>query len=239
VKALVVLLAFVLIVEVLLFMAYLWAPAPFSLSVQRQREEKRRDEAFQAEQEVIDLEGELASIQARYRAKQGWVSWVDDADSRPAKWVNYFKTLNDYFPADVVVNGLNLPSGNTLSLSGSTSDLMAAARWYLNMLRCEMVNTGIGRDAVQFSPGNMASGAVNPRMQMPVSISVALKPEDLDMITMPVAAPAGIGGAAGRGGSRMGGGPGMGGRRGGGGRGGGRRGGGMRGGRRGGGRRGF
>jgi Tfp pilus assembly protein PilN len=259
VKALIVLLVFVLIVEALLFMAYLWAPAPFSLATRRQKAEERRDRAWEKEQEVRQLEDDLADIQARYRSKQSWVSWVDDADSRPARYVAYFKTITDYFPADVVVNGLNLPSGNTLNLSGNTSDLMAAARWYLNMLRCEMVNTELGRNAVQFSPGSMASGAVNPRMQMPVSISVALKPEDLDSILMPVARPQAIGGGGGRGRGRMGGGGGRGGgmrggmrgggrrggMRGGGGRGGGMRGGGMRGGgmrgggMRGGGRRGF
>jgi hypothetical protein len=154
---------------------------------------------------------------------------VTDADERPAQWVGYFKKLNDYFPADVVVNGLNLPGGNTLNLSGSTSSLMAAARWYLNMLRCEMVDTSLGRNAVQFSPGTVAAGAANPKMQMPVSITVTLKPGYLDMM-MPVPTPEGIGGGAGgRGRGRMGGGPGMGTRGGGrGGRGGPRGGGGGR-----------
>ncbi len=231
VKALVALLVFVLVVEVLGFMAYLWAPAPFSLATRRRQAESRRDRALQAQDEVMALEAELAGIQARYSAKQNWMTWVDDADARPAQWVAYYKMLNDYFPADVVVNGLNLPSGNTLNLSGSTSSLMAAARWYLNMLRCEMVSPS--PFAVQFSPGAVASGAANPRMQMPVSIAVSLKPEYLDMM-MPVPTPQGVGGAAGgRGRGRMGGGPGMrgGARRGGGGRGGPRGGRGRRGGR--------
>lgn len=222
VKALAALLVFVLVVEALAFMAYLWAPAPFSLATRRRQAESRRDRAVEAQNEVMALEGELAAMRNRYGAKQSWVTWVDDADARPAQWVGYFKRLNDYFPADVVVNGLNLPSGNTLNLSGSTSSLMAAARWYLNMLRCEMVSPQT--NAVQFSPGAVASGAANPRMQMPVSISVTLKPEYLDHM-MPVPTPAGVSGATGgRGRGRMGGGPGVRG----GGRGGGR---GMRGGR--------
>jgi hypothetical protein len=235
VKALVALLIFVLIVEVLGFMAYLWAPAPFSLSSQRRAAEERRDKAFQAEQEVVALEAERDRIRGRYEAKGSWVRWVDEADAKPAEWVAYFTKLVDYFPADVVVNGLSLPSGNTLNLSGSTSGLMAAARWYLNMLRCDVVNTEFGQQAVQFNPGAVAAGSANPRMQMPVSISVALRPEFLDVM-MPIARPAEIGGGGRGGGGRMGRGPGMGGggRRGGGGmRGGPRGGGGMRGGPRG------
>ncbi len=230
VKALVALLVFVLIIEVLGLMAYLWAPAPFSLSSQRRAAEERRNKALQAEQEVVALEAERDAIRARYEAKAGWVRWVDDADAKPAQWVAYFTKLVDYFPADVVVNGLSLPSGNTLNLSGSTSDLMAAARWYLNMLRCDVVNTELREQAVQFNPGAVAAGSANPRMQMPVSISVALRPEFLDVM-MPIARPAAIGGASRRGGTRMGGGP----RGGGGMRGGPRGGGGMRGGPRGGG----
>lgn len=231
VKALVALLVFVLVVEVLAFMAYLWAPAPFSLASRRRQAETRRDRAIEAQNQVMALEDDLAAIKGRYGAKQTWVSWVDEADQRPAQWVAYFKRLNDYFPADVVVNGLNLPSGNTLNLSGSTSSLMAAARWYLNMLRCEMVSPN--PNAVQFNPGAVASGAANPRMQMPVSITVTLKPEYLDHM-IPVPTPTGIGGTGGgRGRGRMGGGPGA---RGGGGRGRGGPRGGRGGGRRGGGR---
>jgi Tfp pilus assembly protein PilN len=231
VKALAILLGFLLIAEVVLLLAYLWAPAPFSMTQRLKNEETQRDEAFARQTRVQEMEAEIQQVKAIYQAKESWVKWVEDADAKPAQWVAYYKTLNDYFPADVVVYGLPLPSGNTLNLQGSTSGMMAAARWYLNMLRCRLVSPD--PNAVSFSPGQVAAGAANPKMQMPVSISITLKPEALDMM-MSVATPADVGGGgrvggAGRGG-RMGGGRGGGGMRGGGGRGGGGRGGGGRGG---------
>jgi len=222
VKALAVLIVFLLIVETLLFMAYVWAPAPFSLTSSNKQATERRDKALADQYEVEALMDEVEATKASYQTKGSWVSWVDEADGKPKQWTQYFRTITKYFPADVVVHGLPLPSGNRLNLQGSTSSMMAAARWYLNMLRCEMVQPDI--NAVDFSPGQLAAGAANPRMAMPVSISIALKPEYLDMM-MPVSMPAGIttGGRTG-GGGRMG--AGGGGRRGGGG---GRRGGGGRG----------
>ena len=231
VKALAILIAFVLIVETLLFAALLWAPVPGSYASKARAAVERRDKAFAEQAAVEELQARVAALEASYGAKQTWVTWVDDADRRPAQWVGYFKLLNKYFPGDVVVHGLNLPSGNTLNLTGSTSDMMAAARWYLNMLRCEMVTPDI--NAVQFNPGTVAAGAANPRMAMPVSVSVSLKPEYLDMM-MPVPTPSGVTAGGRVSGGRMGGGGGMrgGGGRGGGGMrgGGGRGGGGMRGG---------
>jgi Tfp pilus assembly protein PilN len=231
VKALAVLVGFVLIVEVVLFGALLWAPVPTSYKSKLANAEKRRDKAYADQADVENLQSQVDALKASYGAKQTWVNWVDEADARPAQWVAYFKRLNEYFPADVVVNGLPLPSGNTLNLSGSTTDLMAAARWYLNMLRCDMVNPDI--QSVQFNPGTTALNAANPRMATPVSISVSLKPELLDFMA-PVATPSGItsGGRVGGGGRMGGGGGGRGGgmRGGGGGRGGGGRGGGGRGG---------
>ena len=234
VKALAILIVFVLIVEAVLFGALLWAPVPGSYASKSKDAVQRRDKAWAAQAEVEELQEQVAALEASYGAKQTWVTWVDDADARPELWVGYFKLLNKYFPADVVVHGLNLPSGNTLNLTGSTSGMMAAARWYLNMLRCEMVTPDM--NAVQFNPGIVAAGAANPKMAMPVSISVSLKPEYLDMM-MPVPRPTGVGAGGRVSGGRMGGGGGMrgGGMRGGGMRGGGMRGGGMRGGGMGGG----
>jgi Tfp pilus assembly protein PilN len=231
VKALALLIVFVLIVETLLFAALVWAPVPGSYASKARAATARRDKAWADQAAVEELQAQVDRVKASYGAKQTWVAWVDEADRRPAQWVGYFKMVNKYFPADVVVHGLNLPSGNTLNLTGSTSDMMAAARWYLNMLRSEMVAPDI--NAVQFNPGTVAAGAANPRMAMPVSISVSLKPEYLDMM-MPVPTPSGVTAGGRVGGSRMGGGGGGRGG-GGGGRGGGR---GGRGGRGGGGGRG-
>ncbi|MCJ7751557.1 MAG: hypothetical protein MUQ65_10755 [Armatimonadetes bacterium] len=203
VKALAILIVFVLIVQTLLFAALLWAPVPGSYASKARASLDRRAKAL-AEQAVVEgLQVQVDSLKASYGAKQTWVAWVDEADRRPAQWVGYFKMLNKYFPSEVVVHGLNLPSGNTLNLTGSTSDMMSAARWYLNMLRCEMVTADI--NAVQFSPGVVAVGAVNPKMAMPVSMGVSLKPEYLDMM-MPVPMPSGVTAGGRVGGGRMGGG---------------------------------
>ena len=209
VKALAILLVFLLIVETLLFMAYVWAPAPFSLASSYQQATERRNAAWDEQDAVEALMDEVEATKARYQTKASWVGWVAEADSKPKQWIQYFKTITKYFPADVVVHGLSLPSGNRLNLQGSTSNMMAAARWYLNMLRCEMVQPD--PNAVDFSPGQLAAGAANPRMAMPVSISVVLKPEYLDMM-MPVSMPGGITvGGRQRGGGQMGGGGGRGG----------------------------
>jgi Tfp pilus assembly protein PilN len=241
VKTMAVGLILLLAIEVLLFAAYVWAPAPFSIGTQLKRAQDRRATAEAAEAEVYDLEADVQRVRARYAALAGWVSWVEEADALPEKWIKWFTTLNDYIPADVVLNGLSPPSGGTLNLSGSTRDIMSAVRWYMNMLRCEMVDPALG--SVQFSPGSAQftgePGAAADPMAMPVSISVVLKPEYLDIFTMPVAPPAGAGGgqtarrggATTRGGGRMGGGGGMRGGRGGMGRGGRGRGGMGRGGR--------
>ncbi len=217
VKALAILLGFFLLAEVALFVAYIYAPGPWSLNNKLAEAIQRRDKALQAQTEVENLKAEADSVKASYAVKASWVKWVDDADAKPAQWVAYFKTITRYFPADVVVNGLPLPSGTSLNLSGSTNSMMSAARWYLNMLRCEMVAPNA--NAVTFTPGQLAVGSPNPRMAMPVSISMQIQPQYLDMM-MPVASPAGVGGGTGRGGGRMGAGPGGGAGRGGGGRGG-------------------
>ena len=230
VKALALAFAFLLALEVLGFAAYLWAPGPFSLAARTRQARDRQATAVAAEAAVMDLEQQVKDVQARYAAKRTWVQWVEEADKVPEKWIKYFNTLNKYLPAEVVLNGLSLPSGGALTLNGSTRDMMAGIRWYLNMLRCEMVQPS--PDAVQFSPGAAADyGAETPGpadpMAMPVSIRVVLKPEYLDIFTMAVPTPPEIG-AGTRGGSmgggRMGGGGGRGGRGGmGGGRGGGPR----------------
>jgi len=236
VKALLRVLVFVLLLEVLALAAYVWAPAPFSVTSRQNQAQNRLAEATARADEVLALEEEVAQVRARYSERASWVQWVDEADRLPDKWVRYLTLLNQYIPEDVVINGLPLPSGNVLNLSGQTGDLAAAARWYLNMLRCEMVVDS--PDAVSFStatvgwPGAMPTGSI-ARMQQAVSMRVLLKPEYLDMLTAP-AVPAGSGlgttsragasgGRMGAGGSGGGSGGGRGGRmmdRGGGGRGG-------------------
>ena len=211
VKALAALLIFFLVVELLAFAAYVWAPMPFSLTRQWQRAEERRQKAAADALEVQQIEQEIEEINRRFSGLERFVVFVEEADALPGKWIEYFKRFRKYIPADVVLNGLPLPSGNSLNLSGSTSGLMAAARWYLNMLRCEMVQRD--PNAVSFSTdtsralGGRAATAGNPKMQQSVSISVVLRPEYLDIINLVPAPPSGVsGGAVRRGGARMGGG---------------------------------
>jgi Tfp pilus assembly protein PilN len=201
VKALAILLGCVLVVEVVGFAAYLWAPVPGSLATKYAGVVKERDEARAEQAKVEKLEADTAALQARYAVKQTRVKWVEEADKRPAQFAAYFKNITRYFPADVVVNGLSMPSGGRLNLTGSTDSLMSAVRWYLNMLRCEMVAPNT--NAVTFTPGQFAVGSANPRMAMPVSISLQLRPEELDFMRA-LAPPAGMGGGPGRGRGRMG-----------------------------------
>ncbi len=230
------LVALVLIVETLGFCYYVWAPAPFSLSTKLKDAQREQAEVDRQYVEVQGIENEVRQTVARYQGKGTWVNFVADSDKLPEMWVQYFEMLNEYIPADVVLNGIPLPSGTTLTLSGATSDVMAAVRWYLNMLRCEMVEPQVQFVDLQTTvdlPGQGRAGGGNPRMQHAVTIRVQLKPEYLRMYNLPPGVPADMGGGGrvgGRGGGRMGmGGRGMRGGRGGGMRGG--RGGGMRGGR--------
>jgi len=209
VKALAALLVFVLVVEVLAFAAYLWAPMPFSLTRQWQLAEERRKNAEQDRLECEQIEQDSEEITNRFAGKASFVNFVAEADALPGKWVEYFKRIRKYIPAEVVLNGLPLPSGTNLNLSGSTSGLMAAARWYLNMLRCEMIQRD--PNLVSFSTdtstarGQVVTGG-NPKMQQSVSISVALRPEYLDIINLVPAPPSGAAAGVARrgGGARMG-----------------------------------
>jgi hypothetical protein len=243
VKVWVALAVLLLLAEILAFCAYVWAPVPYSLSSKLKEAQLRKAEVDEQWYEAEALENKVKDTRARYASKQMWVDWVAEADGLPAQWVRYFEEVGKYIPADVVLNGYPLPNGTSLNLSGSTSDMMAAVRWYLNMLRCDLVQPGVGSVQPSF-PANLpgeGGGGGNPRMQHPVSIQVQLKQEFLDFYSIKVAAPAAASGGGGvrrggGGGGRMGGGRG-GGMRGGGGRGGGMgggRGGGMRGGRGGG-----
>lgn len=236
---------FVLAVTALMS-AYVWAPGPFSLTSKKKERQQTLREVTAKADEVRALETKIGEVKASYAAKSGWVQWVEEADKRPEQWIRFYRTLNDYIPSEVVLSSLPNPSGNSIQLSGYTRDIRAATRWYLNMLRCKMVDPASPLP-VQFStqtvgwPGELQPGS-NPLMGTAVSMQVALNPQYLDFWTMPVAPPSGAGGTSvrgGGGGGRMGGGGGrgggMGGGRGGGGMGG--RGGGM-GGRGGGGMRG-
>jgi len=211
--------------------SYVWAPLPFSLKSQQKAATDNLNHWVAELDKVVQVESQVAEVQGRFQEKGQWVGWVDEADKIPELWRRYFNLVIKYIPDDVVISGLPLPSGNVLSLSGQTSDLRAATRWYLNMLRCEMVQPD--PSAVTFStptvgwPGEMPQGA-NPKMQQQVNITIALNP-DYNPMNVAAAAPpaaAGIGGGRGvvgvGGAGRMGarGGPGLGGRGGMGGRGG-------------------
>ncbi len=248
VKAVVIGLVALLILEVLALGAYVWAPAPFpSLKHKLAVAKADSDAAWEEWNAVEQLKADIAAAQARYAVKAAWVGWVEAADGVPEAWVTYLGAIRETIPADVVIHGLQLPSGGRLNLSGSTSDMMAGVRWYLNMLRSEIVQPD--PNAVVFNPGTGAvvgPGTAADPMRLSVGMSVALRQEVMDVLMMVPAPPGGAaaggarasrgGGRASAGGGRMGGGGGMrGGMRGGrGGMGGGRRGG-MGGGRRGGG----
>jgi hypothetical protein len=222
-----------LILEALALAAYVWAPLPFSLKQRLAAADKRALEAREKAAYVEGLDGEIGRVQTRFAAKESWVTWVERADEVPAAWVKYLKMINDTIPADVVIHGMPLPSGGALNLSGSTSDMMSGVRWYLNMLRSEIVQPGL--NSVVFNPGAAPGGETGPTtdpMRMSVGMTIALKPEVYEVMNMTPAGPAQVGGgpSAGRGG-RMGASPGLGSGGGpGGGRGRGRRGGGRRGG---------
>ena len=211
VKALLRVLVVLILAEVAALAAIIWAPGVSFTARYRQAEAEYADAKARAD-EVRALTAELQQLQASYAEKATWVQWVDDTDLMPGKWVNYLTNLNMYIPSDVVLNGLSQPSGNNLTLTGFTSDLRAAARWYLNMLRCPMVQPGV--NSVSFNtatagwPGALPVGPI-PKMQQAVTVQVTLKPEYVDMLILPVppgtAGIPGPGGAAG-GGGRMGGG---------------------------------
>jgi len=178
-----------LVILTALLAAYVWAPAPFSLSSRKRAADERLAKATVQESEVLAIDAEAKQVEARYAEKNTWVMWVEEADRIPAKWRRWYNLLNKYVPADVVVSALPAPS-TTLSFTGYTSDLKAAARWYLNMWRCEMVNPALGEDAVRFStptvgwPGERPTGP-NPKMQQQVSITIGIRPEFLDMLVPP------------------------------------------------------
>lgn len=222
VKAWVRILVVLLVVEVGLAVGYVWGPAPFSLTPRQQAARTRLNDAYNEQAKIEQIQTEVRGIQARYGEKGSLVSWVNEADRVPRKWVRWFNLWRRYIPADVVLSAMPAPSAN-MTLVGYTSDWRAAARWYLNMLRCEMVNyTGPGSVTLNLPtvgwPGELAGGA-NPKMQTQCTISMAIKPEFLDMLVLP-AVPASVGASTARaGGGRMGGGR-MGGGAAGGGRGG-------------------
>ena len=218
VKALLRVLGVLILAEVAALAAIIWAPG-VSFTARYHGAEAQYADAKSRADEVRALTAELLQLQASYAEKATWVKWVDDTDLMPGKWDNYLTNINMYIPSDVVLNGLSQPSGNNLTLTGFTSDLRAAARWYLNMLRCPMVQPGVNSVSFNTStagwPGSLPAGPI-PKMQQAVTVQVALKPEYLDMLILPgppgTAGIPGPGGAAGGGGGRMGWGGGWGGR---------------------------
>ena len=218
VKALLRVLGVLILAEVAALAAIIWAPGVSFTSRYHGAEAQYADAKSRAD-EVRALTAELLQLQASYAEKATWVKWVDDTDLMPGKWDNYLTNINMYIPSDVVLNGLSQPSGNNLTLTGFTSDLRAAARWYLNMLRCPMVAPGVNSVSFNTStagwPGSLPAGPI-PKMQQAVTVQVALKPEYLDMLILP--GPPGTAGIPGPGGTGAGGGGGRMGMGGGGGR---------------------
>jgi Tfp pilus assembly protein PilN len=225
-----------LAVVVVAMAGWIWfAPAPLPcLTRENSRLTEELDKVTRAAEAVTATANEAAAIESSYKAKQSWVGYVAQADKVPTLWVKWYQRINRYIPSEVALSSLPVPTNAMLTLSGSTSDFRAANRWYLNMLRCDMVDLGSDpAQAVQLNvsmPGQVdAPGSGdNPRMAFPVSLSVALNPQYLDFLNQP-AVPEGMsagggggrGGGGGGGGGRMGGGGGRGGGGGGGGRGGG------------------
>jgi uncharacterized membrane protein YgcG len=237
VKAWVRILIVALVVELLLAFGYVWGPAPICLGPKQRAADTRLNAAYSEQTAVQTIQADATATKGRYADKSMLVTFVNEADRIPAKWQRWVNLWRKYIPSDVVLSALPAPN-STMTLVGYTSDWRAAARWYLNMLRSEMLNY-TGPESITFSvptvgwPGELPTGA-NPKMQTQCTITMAVRPEFLDMLTLP-APPASLGGGAvsvgggrgGMGGGRMGGGRGgMGGGRGGGRRmGGGRRGG--------------
>lgn len=235
VKAWVRILIVALIVEVGLAVGYIWGPAPICLGPKQRAADTRMDEAYNEQAAVQKIDADGKATQGRYAERNLLVTFVGEVDRIPAKWQRWVNLWRKYIPSDVVLSALP-PPNSTMTLVGYTSDWRAATRWYLNMLRSEMLNY-TGPESITFSvptvgwPGELPTGA-NPKMQTQCTITMAIRPEFVDMLTLP-AAPASLGGGAARvggrggtGGGRMGGGRGgMGGGRGGGGRMGGGRGG--------------
>jgi len=190
VKRLMALLGALVVLVALGLAAYVWAPAPFSLQSRLSEAEQRYEDAWARAERVRQTESEALSVEAQYAGQAAAVSWVEEVDRIPERWVRYYSLLNKYIPSDVVVSGLPVPSGTTLTLTGQTSSLEAAARWYLSMLRCEMVDASLGPTAVQFQTstpdhtGQLPEGP-NPKMQQPVMITIAVRPEYLDMLHVP------------------------------------------------------
>ncbi|MCJ7822672.1 MAG: hypothetical protein MUQ26_06290, partial [Armatimonadetes bacterium] len=231
--------AALLIIELVVLAAYVWGPMPFSLRQKAAKAEAEAAAQLKAAVEVEALDAEILAVNGRFAAKNSWVTWKESADEVPERWVGYLTAVNELIPADVVIHGLQIPSAGVLNLSASTSDMMAAVRWYLNVLRSDLVQPGM--QSVQFNPGQVSQapveGVTNP-MQMPVGMTIALRPEFYQDVLAPPARPSdleGGGAMGGGGGGRMGRAPGAGGGGRGGGAGGGGRGGGAGGGGRGGG----
>ncbi len=222
VKSLLRLIVVVLVVITGLLLAYVFGPAPFCLARQERAAEQRLNKSIAAASEVDAIKAEADAIAKASQDVAAWVGWVERADRRPKEWVAWIKLLNKYIPADVVLSSIPQPA-STITLTGYTSDFKAACRWYLNMLRCEMLDGP--PDSVRFStpttgwPETPIVGD-NPRMKQVVTITLPISQRYLPML-QPIAPPAsaGIGGGrGGRAGGRMGGGRGGGGgRRGGGG----------------------
>jgi Tfp pilus assembly protein PilN len=185
---------------------YVWGPAPFCLGPQQKAAQERLDKANSDLSAVETTKAEVARVAGQYAETSQWVAWVEEADKKPGQWIAWYNLLRKYIPADVVVTAFPSPSTN-LNFTGYTSDFGAACRWYLNMLRCEMLDGPA--DSVRFSTNTLGwpaqePAADNPRMRQPVTISLPISQRYLTMLEQPFPpASAGVGG--GRGGAGAGG----------------------------------
>ncbi len=206
VKAMLRLIVVLLVVIAAVPAGYIWGPAPFCLGPKQKAAQKRLDDATAAWNAVEGIKAQTEQVIGQYAELGQWVAWVDGEDRKPQEWINWFNLLNKYVPADVVVNGFPNPSTN-LTFTGYTRDWGAACRWYLNMLRCEMLEGT--PESVRFSTphtGWPAAGTPGNPMQQQVTISLPISGNYLTMLeAVPAPGNAGVAGQAG-GGGRMGGG---------------------------------
>jgi len=182
----------------LLLAGYVWGPASICLGPRQKAAQKRLDDATAQWQEVQALQNETQRLTGQYAEMGQWVAWVAEADAKPAQWNAWFDLLRKYVPADVVVNGFPNP-GTSLTLTGYTSDWGAACRWYLNMLRCEMLDGP--PESVRFSTPYTGWPAGGPRgsdpMGQQVTISLPISSGYLTMLN-PASIPATAGVSGGR-----------------------------------------
>ena len=149
---------------------YIWSPAPFSLTKQVTAKKAELVVDKQKKDDADKVNAAAQQMKSSFQAKQTWVDFVTDADRCPRRWAEWFKNLDRWIPNEVVINGLPLPNGNILTLQGTTSDYRAANRWWLSMLRCNMIDQSVSPWQV-VSIGNAEPSLPGHRRQPPHGLS--------------------------------------------------------------------